>query len=159
MNELEEKIALIKKQEEELQFDSFTNEMALELGLKFVEKAREKNLKVAIDINRAGQQLFHYACSGTTPDNDQWILRKSRVVKRFQKSSLHMWLLLQKLGKTLDQHYYVNPLEYTASGGAFPLTVRGCGVIGTITVSGLPHMEDHEFVVDVLSEYLKEIKK
>ena len=130
-------------------------EMALELGLKFVEKAKQNSLNITIDIRRGGQQLFHYAFSGTTPDNDHWILRKSRVVDRFHKSSFHMGLLLKKLGKTIEQHYFVDPLEFTACGGSFPITVRGCGVIGMITVSGLTQEEDHELVVAVLSDYLK----
>ena len=34
------------------------------------------------------------------------------------------------------------------------LIVRNVGVVGTVTVSGLPQEEDHRLVVDVLREFL-----
>ena len=40
-------------------------------------------------------------------------------------------------------------------GGAFPLTIRGSGVAGTITVAGLPGAEQHALVVRVLRDSLK----
>ena len=48
--------------------------------------------------------------------------------------------------------------EYACCGGGFPLTVKTIGVIGTICVSGLPHMEDHKLIVDALEEYLGEMR-
>jgi len=45
---------------------------------------------------------------------------------------------------------------YACCGGGFPLTVKNTGVIGTICVSGLPHTQDHQVIVDTLREYLKE---
>jgi uncharacterized protein (UPF0303 family) len=39
-------------------------------------------------------------------------------------------------------------------GGAFPIIIRGVGVVGTITVSGLPQAEDHAFVVRMIAEHL-----
>jgi uncharacterized protein (UPF0303 family) len=46
--------------------------------------------------------------------------------------------------------------EYACCGGGFPLTVKNAGVIGTICVSGLPHMEDHKLIVDSLKQYLSQ---
>jgi uncharacterized protein (UPF0303 family) len=37
---------------------------------------------------------------------------------------------------------------------AFPVAVRGVGVVGTVGVSGLPEVEDHTFLVEVLSAFL-----
>ena len=142
------------QQEQELQFTAFTNQTALELGLLFIERTRQEGKVVTIDIERHGQQLFHYAIEGTTPDNDQWIIRKKRVVNRFFKSSFHVGLLLQKAGKTIAEKYFVDPIEYSAHGGAFPLIIRGVGIVGTIAVSGLPQQEDHALVVSVIREYL-----
>ena len=39
-------------------------------------------------------------------------------------------------------------------GGAVPLRVRGAGVVGWFGVSGLPQLEDHQFVVEVLTRHL-----
>ena len=44
--------------------------------------------------------------------------------------------------------------QYAAHGGAFPVIVRDVGVVGTVTVSGLPQEEDHRLVVQVLREFL-----
>lgn len=151
---LEAQIAEMTRQEQELQFTSFSNQTALELGLIFIERTRQEGKNVTIDIERHGQQLFHYAPAGTTPDNDQWIIRKKRVVNRFFKSSFHVGLLLQKAEKTIAERYFVDPLEYSAHGGAFPIIIQGVGVVGTIAVSGLPQQEDHALVVSVIREYL-----
>jgi uncharacterized protein (UPF0303 family) len=38
--------------------------------------------------------------------------------------------------------------------GAFPIHVKDVGLVGTVTVSGLPHEEDQQFVVATLAEFL-----
>ncbi|GAB3932306.1 hypothetical protein GCM10027614_01210 [Micromonospora vulcania] len=40
--------------------------------------------------------------------------------------------------------------RYAAAGGAVPLRVRGTGVVGWFGVSGLPQLDDHRFVVEML---------
>ncbi len=47
--------------------------------------------------------------------------------------------------------------DYTLAGGSFPIRVRGAGVIGAITVSGLSSDEDHQMVVDGIRNYLKTV--
>ncbi len=39
-------------------------------------------------------------------------------------------------------------------GGSFPLAVTGAGVVGSVTVSGLPQRADHELVVEALCSVL-----
>jgi len=43
---------------------------------------------------------------------------------------------------------------HAAHGGSFPVTVRDVGVVGTVTVSGLPQPDDHGFLVDQLTAFL-----
>ncbi len=152
---LDDQLAELSQEEAELQFKSFTNQTALELGLLILEIAKREQKRVVIDIERHGQQLFHYAMEGTTPDNDQWIIRKKNVVKRFNKSSYHVGLLLAKLGKSIEERYFVDPFQYSAHGGAFPLIVKEVGMVGTIAVSGLPQEEDHRLVVKSIRTYLQ----
>jgi uncharacterized protein (UPF0303 family) len=142
------------RQEEELQFTSFANETALELGMALLDAARARSQPVTIDITRHGQQLFHYSMSGTSVDNDQWIRRKNNVVARFGHSSYYMGRQLASAGQSMEEKYLLSSQEYAAHGGAFPLIVRGAGVIGAITVSGLPQAEDHEVVVTTLRAFL-----
>lgn len=142
-------------EETELQFSSFSNDTALKLGLLILEEANASGKHVTIDIERHGQQLFHYAMEGTTPDNDQWIIRKKKVVNHFHKSSMHLRLLLKKADITLEEKYFLSPFEYSAHGRSFPLIIKDVGVVGAITVSGLPQEEDHAFVVACLRKFLK----
>lgn len=151
----EELLNRLKAQEEELQFSRFTNETALEVGLLLVETARSNGQAVTVDICRNGQQLFHYALPGTSLDNDEWIKRKNRVVNRFGKSSYYTGTRYQSQGTTIQEKALLNPAEYAPHGGAFPLIIKGVGVVGTITVSGLPQEDDHNLVVSVLKQFLQ----
>ena len=154
MGEYDELLNVLRRQEEELQFTTFSNDTALEVGLALVRAAREKGEAVTIDITRAGQQLFHFALTGTSIDNGEWVKRKNRVVNRFGHSSYYMGISLKKAGQTIEEKYLLPESEYAAHGGAFPLIIKGVGVVGTITVSGLPQAEDHELIVSVLREFL-----
>lgn len=138
-------------EEQELQFASFTNDTAWELGQALVAAARRDGLAVTVDIRRGEQQLFHYALDGTAADNDEWIERKNRVVQRFGHSSLYMRAME---GEAFNENYLLDPTVFAAHGGAFPVIVRDVGVVGTVTVSGLPQEEDHRLVVSVLRDFL-----
>ena len=147
-------VAELAAQEAELQLDRFDNDDAWRLGVALVEEARRRDLSVVVDISRGGQQLFHAALPGTAPDNDAWVIRKSRVVARFGHSSLYMGQVCRDGGTTLAEKYDLPAVEYAAHGGAFPLVVRNVGPVGVVTVSGLPQLEDHRLVVSVLRNHL-----
>ncbi|WP_353942786.1 heme-degrading domain-containing protein [Streptomyces sp. HUAS MG91] len=147
-------IAALEEQEARLVLDSFGYDDAWALGTLLVELARERRAPVAIDITRGGQQLFHAALPGSTPDNDAWIARKRRVVERYQVSSLLVGTRFRAKGTTFEDSSRLDPDTYAAHGGAFPVTVRGTGVVGTVVVSGLPQVEDHALVVEALSRFI-----
>jgi uncharacterized protein (UPF0303 family) len=153
-SELESLIAEIEAQEAELRFPSFSNAQAIALGAAIAEKARSRGLAVTVDIRRSGQQLFHCALDGTSSDNDQWALRKGRVTERFGHSSFLLGLRLKLAGLSLEERYCVSSLEYSAHGGSFPVHLEGTGIVGCVTVSGLPQEEDHALVVECLREFL-----
>jgi uncharacterized protein (UPF0303 family) len=148
-------IAELEDQEQRLQFTRFDNHDAWVLGSRLVELATTRELAVTIDIRRHGQQLFHAALPGTTPENDSWIERKIRVVDRFAASSLLVRLRLAESGRTLDQDLGVDPALYAAHGGCFPLRIRDVGVVGTVAVSGLPQVQDHALVVVAIESVLR----
>jgi len=154
MNEYEGTLKELRQQEEEIQFASFTHDTALAVGMALLQEAKKRGKSVAIDITRSGQQLFHFAMAGTTVDNGEWIKRKNNVVNRFGHSSYHVGIFLKNAGQAIEEKYLVSSSDYAAHGGAFPLIIRHVGIVGTITVSGLPQQEDHDLVVTTLKEFL-----
>jgi uncharacterized protein (UPF0303 family) len=142
------------QEEQDLQFVSFSETTAWQLGCQLVERAQKQGLPVVIDIMRGSQQLFHAALSGSAPDNDEWVKRKSRVVYRFGHSSFYMGELLKSRNQTMEKNYLVPESEFAPHGGSFPVIVKGTGVIGAITVSGLPSQDDHNLVVEGIRGYL-----
>lgn len=155
--ELESLIAQVEAEEAELRFPSFSNEDAIALGAAIAERARGRSLAVTVDIRRAAQQLFHLALAGTTADNDQWIIRKSRVVERFGHASFLIGLRLKLAGLSIEEKYCVSSLEYSPHGGSFPITIQGTGLVGSVTVSGLPQEEDHALVVESIRGFLADL--
>jgi uncharacterized protein (UPF0303 family) len=152
--ESDDLIAELEQQEQRLQFAGFDNDDAWALGSLIVALAKERKLPVTVDIRRHGHQLFHAALPGTTPENDAWIERKVRVVGRFSASSYLVGRRLSAKGRELDESQGVDPAQYAAHGGAFPVRIRDVGVVGTVTVSGLPQADDHALVVEAIEKFL-----
>lgn len=147
-------LAALLAQEEALQFTSFSNDSALEIGLKLIEGARAQGKPVAVNITRNGQTLFAHAMAGTSNHNAEWIRRKSNIVNRMGHSSFYVHHNIKNRGGDPDNIAGLDAREFGAHGGSFPLIIKGTGMVGTITVSGMPSAEDHALVVAVLQEYL-----
>ncbi|MGY1670544.1 heme-degrading domain-containing protein [Geodermatophilus sp. SYSU D00710] len=147
-------VAELAAEEDELQLAGFTNDDAWELGSALVAAARRVDAPVAVEITRNGHRLFAAALTGATPDNADWIERKSRVVHRFGHSSLYVRQTWVERGTTFEESAGLDPRLYAAHGGAVPLLVRGVGSVGVVAVSGLPQLEDHRMVVAALRAHL-----
>ena len=144
----------LQLQEQALTFTSFTNDEAIGLGMKLIEAGRAESLPITVDVRRGDQQLFHAALAGTSADNDGWVERKVRLVKRVGMSSYRVGCQLRVSGRSLSEAMLLDEHEYAAHGGAFPIVVANVGLVGVVTVSGLPQREDHALVVRVLHEWL-----
>jgi uncharacterized protein (UPF0303 family) len=150
---LSEDIERVTLQERELQLPSLDAQVAWELGARLRTMAIERALAIVIDVRRFGQPLFYAALDGTTPDNVEWVRRKNNVVARFHRSSYGVGLNLKLKNDSLEARGLpIN--DYASHGGSFPLTVAGAGMVGSVTVSGLPQRADHEFVVEALCAML-----
>ena len=148
-----EDLAHVIRQEAELRLPQFDYDDAWKLGVLLRDLAVSRNHALVIDIRRFGQPpqpLFYSALHGTTPDNARWVERKSNVVARFHRSSYQVGLYLAQHGLTFTEKYALPEADYAAHGGGFPLHVTNVGVIGSVTVSGLPQREDHNLVVEGL---------
>ena len=147
-------VAELAAEEEELQFSSFTNDDAWELGSALVATARVDRLPVAVEITRNGHRLFAAALTGATPDNDTWLARKSAVVHRFGHSSLFVRQASMERGTTFEAEFGLPADRYAAHGGAFPVLVRSVGPVGVVALSGLPQLDDHRRVVAAVRAHL-----
>jgi len=145
-----EDLERIEMQERELVFPRFDEDTAWDLGSSLRTLAVEMGLAVVIDVRRFGQPLFYTALEGTTPDNVEWVRRKNNVLARFHRSSYAVGLKLRLKNETLQEQSGLPLIDYATHGGCFPITVAGAGVVGSVTVSGLPQRADHELVVEAL---------
>lgn len=150
---LSEDLNRVAQQERALELMRFDEEMAWEIGTRIRAIAEERGLAVVIDIRRLGQPLFYTALKGTTPDNVEWVRRKSNVVARFHRSSYGVGLTMREKKSSLAERGL--PIaDFAEHGGSFPLAVKGAGIVGSVTVSGLPQRSDHELVVEALCSVL-----
>jgi uncharacterized protein (UPF0303 family) len=141
------------QEESDLQFSVFTNDTAYKVGNRIIEKAMRENKSIVVDIRRNGELLFYSRMDGKSSHNDEWVSWKNNVVHHFGHSSYYMHVFLKSTGSTVEASG-LNPSDYKAEGGAFPLLLKDEGIVGTITVSGLPGEEDHGMVASVLRELL-----
>lgn len=151
---LTEDLERIALQERELVFQSFNARTGWDIGARLHAMATDRNLGVVIDVRRFGQPLFYAALEATTPDNVEWVRRKSNVVARFHRSSYAIGLKEKLKGERLQESQGLALADYATHGGSFPITIAGTGVIGSVTVSGLPQRSDHELVVEALCAQL-----
>jgi uncharacterized protein (UPF0303 family) len=150
---IKDDLAAILVQEATLTLPGFSPEIAWQLGTTLRELGVARQQPLVIDVRRFGsphQRLFYCALPGTTPDNARWVERKVNVVARFHKSSYQVGLLLQHSKLSFGERYGLPEEDYAAHGGGFPLYVAGAGIVGGVTVSGLPQREDHNLVVEAL---------
>lgn len=146
----------IRAQQEELQFERFGHETAFALGSHLRALAVERGQGVVVDITLAGRQLFFAALPGTAADNSEWVRKKIATVMRFGRPSLAVRLECQAEGITLEERSHVSADDYVWDGGSFPIILKGTGVVGAVTVSGLPDVDDHALVVEGLRHILRE---
>jgi uncharacterized protein (UPF0303 family) len=144
----------IAHQERSLVFPQFHADEAWQLGTQLREMALARDAALVIDIRSWDRQLFHVALDGTTPSNTRWAERKARTVEHFHRSSYAIGLSLQQANTTFTDKYAMSLEHYATHGGGFPLRVANAGVIGAVTVSGLPQRDDHQFVVEALCAVL-----
>ncbi|MDE8669763.1 heme-degrading domain-containing protein [Pseudarthrobacter sp. H3Y2-7] len=151
---LEALIARIDGEISELQFPRFSKDDSLNLGLLLVELGKTRKLPIAIDITKGEQVLFHVALDGATPNNEHWVRAKQRTAARYEIPSLLVGLRARLRGGRIEDQGWYDESVYAAHGGSFPVYVAGVGAVATVTVSGLPQMQDHDLVVEALREIL-----
>jgi uncharacterized protein (UPF0303 family) len=148
----EDDIALVKKQEQELVLAEFDETVAFALGIAIRERALEEGLSLVVDIRTWDRQMFFAATAGTSADNAEWVRRKVNTVRRFQRASYRM--VLERGEAPFPPQSGADPADYVIAGGGFPIRVKGAGIVGCLTISGLPGRSDHGVAVAGLCDHL-----
>ena len=146
-------LQVIKAQEDTLQFETFDQTTAVAIGQVILRQAQERQLPIIVDVRKGEDCLFFAALPGTTAANADWARRKRNLVNLLEQSSYALGLQA-KAGNDAVAMMALDPRDYTAHGGCFPIRVRGTGMVGTVTVSGLPQREDHQLVVEAIADFL-----
>ncbi len=149
---LDDEIALVVRQERTLVLPAFDEGVAFAIGSTIRERARQEARAIVVDLRTWDRQMFFAATAGTSADNAEWVRRKANAVRRFLRSSYR--LVLEKGEAPLNPQFGADTADIVVAGGSFPLSVRGAGIVGAVTVSGLPGRSDHGVVVDALCDHL-----
>ncbi|KAG8928299.1 hypothetical protein FRC02_007108 [Tulasnella sp. 418] len=153
----------ILEQEKNLRFPYFSSREAFEIGsaireqfLKQQDEGKFENRGIVINIKTfSGHTLFTCSCgvdSAVGPNNWVWVEGKTEVVRLHNHSSYYQGRKAVADGG--------QPAPY-AHGGGFPVWIKGCpsAPYAIIVVSGLAQQDDHQIIIDVLSEYIPKLKK
>lgn len=105
MNELDERLQTLERQEQSLVFEKFSQEDAVAIGLKMFEKAKAEGCNIAIHISLNRRDVFHLSMDGCTPDNDVWLRKKENMVYRFLQSSYRTVSFCERMRADLFEFY------------------------------------------------------
>ncbi|MEI7743937.1 MAG: heme-degrading domain-containing protein [Chloroflexota bacterium] len=124
------------------------------IGTALYDAAVSRGLPLAVQV-RSGERLVYAAAApGSSAVNDRWATRKARVVHLFERSSLLVRRQHEQDGEDFHVKQQLPGDLYAPHGGAFPLRVANVGLIGSVVVSGLPQVEDHAFIIEILTAFL-----
>lgn len=140
-------------EEQRYQFDRFHAKIAFELGCHAVEVMRDNALDICIDIHAFNKTLFHYSSDGCAVNHEDWLKKKRNSVLYFSHSTKFLNIKNNNDPSVLATKYGLALDRYCITQGGFPIYVKGCGVVGSICVSGLLPEEDHQFIIDLLEWY------
>jgi uncharacterized protein (UPF0303 family) len=147
-------VALIIEQEKTLVFPEFDEAVAFKIGSAIRAMALAAGQGIVCDVRTWEKPLFYMALPGTTGDNPNWVRRKANVVRLLAKSSYRVVLEKTWEGDIFPPRRGLDNLDVVLAGGGFPVRVKGAGLIGAITVSGLHERDDHRLAVEAICDHL-----
>ena len=151
---MDNKLPNLLEQEKQLVFTEFNHQTAWQLGCALKQAAEKQSASVAIEVYAFEQVLFSHSMLGTSIDNQDWVRRKRQSVMRFGHSSYYSGQYNDSKNRDFERMPHIDAREYCVHGGAFPIRLKSGGLIGVVTVSGLPQEDDHNLVVTALREIL-----
>ena len=140
-------------QESRLIFDSFGEDTVGTGGRPARGRASRRPAGGDLDPSQRSVPLPCGAAGG--------IRGQRRLARAQERRGRPLRALLATCGRTVQGRrriirggLHLDPSDYAAHGGAFPILVRGTGCVGSVAVSGLPQLQDHQLVVNTLEGFL-----
>jgi uncharacterized protein (UPF0303 family) len=146
-------LAKILHQEELLVFPKFDETDAYSIGSIIHDRAVSEGWSVVIDIRQGDDIWFMHAMPGTTQENFDWTRRKRNLVNKTHNCS-YAGNLRAVLGLVDPEQEGWDKTNFAPAGGCFPVRVSGQGLVGTVTVSGIPQRDDHRLVSESIAKHL-----
>jgi uncharacterized protein (UPF0303 family) len=128
---------------------AFTQEDAWNLCVIANDLATERGYPIVIDIREGNTSLFTVKLPGATDENLNWARRKRNLTLLTKVAS---WEhdKARKAGNDIIAEQNLDEKDYASHGGCVPISVNG-EMVATLTISGLPSKDDHEFAVECLT--------
>lgn len=150
-DDIAELMESIKAQEVAYELDHLDEELAMQMGVYVIRRAREMGKPVATRITLNRRTLFAASMPGTKPESDDWIRRKENIAYASNGSSYY-WECWCELGEHPLEWRGMSYADYAPAGGCFPLRVKGAGMVGTLTISGMASHEDHALAFETVAK-------
>ncbi len=144
----------IIEQEAQLIFERFDEDTAFAIGASVREMGKAIGKGLVVGVYLWDRTLFYGATAGASEGNRGWAERKAKLVRLSMKSSYRNVLERGDRPRLLEESWAIPTSEYALAGGAFPIVLRGLGVVGAVAVSGLSERDDHEFARAAIAEAL-----
>ena len=150
-NDIDALMEKIQAQETAYEFDRIDEDLALQMGIYVIRRAREIGKPIATRITLNRRTLFAYSMPGTKPESDNWIRRKENLVYATNGSSYY-WECWCEKGDHPFEWRGMSYADYAPAGGSFPLRIKGAGAVGTITITGMASHEDHALAFEAIEK-------
>lgn len=151
---VEADLQAIAEQEQKLVFEHFDEDAAFSIGGHIRDAGNAIGKGIAVGVYLWDRTLFFGATAGATSHNRGWVERKVGLVRLMLKSSYRVVLERGDKPRMLEPGWAIEPTQYALAGGAFPITVKGIGIVGAVSVSGLSERDDHEFARAAIARQL-----
>ena len=146
-----ESLNALKQAESSFIFEKFDLEDAYKLGTMLYEQGKKEIKPIAVRIVLDDLIVYQAFMPGTNEGNNGWMNRKCNTVKRTHGSSLRQAVENELFGTKYA--WQQDPDHYAYCGGAFPIVVNG-DFRGIACISGLPHLQDHRCLTEVIAKFL-----
>ncbi|MBU1176529.1 MAG: heme-binding protein [Alphaproteobacteria bacterium] len=142
----------VLRQEQTLIFSNFDENTAFTLLGHARDLALAEGVGVGVLVKFWDRPLAFGSTPGYTHGNYLWAHRKANTVRLVLKSSYRV--RIEQDRQLFEDRWGVSAEEYAISGGAFPITVRGAGIVGAAVVSGLDERDDHRLITAAIARTL-----